>query len=73
MINGPPKVVSLAADLHEHLVHVPFPVQVTPHRLRSPLADLQCEFGTEPLLPKPNRFIAHFDVAFVQQIFDIPE
>jgi len=65
MINGPPKVVSLPADLHEHLVHMPFLVRVAHDRLRSSLADLRCEFETEPLPPKPNGFEAHVDATFV--------
>jgi len=56
MINGPPKVVPLTVDLHEHLIQVPLPVRVTTHRLGSLLTDFRSELWPEPLPPKPNGF-----------------
>jgi len=49
MINGPPKVVRLAIDLHEDLVDVPTLLGVAFHSA-DPLAfDIGCKHWSEPV------------------------
>jgi len=37
------------------------------------LLDLACELRAKPMPPVPNRFIAHIDTAFMQEVFYIPQ
>ena len=70
MIDGPPKVVPLTVDLHEHLVQMPAPPAGF-HARNPALSDLGREHRAEPMPPVSHRFMADIDAAFVQQIFDI--
>ncbi len=72
MIDRPPKVVSLTIDLHGHLVEVPSP-STGSQTLNPALPDLRGKHRAETAPPKPNRFMADFDAAFVQEILNIAE
>src|SRR6056297_1950152 len=72
VIDGAPKVVTLAVDLHEHLVQVPSPVAGL-HALDAPLADLGGKERAKAMPPEPDCLVADLDAALVQQILDVPE
>ncbi len=72
VIDGPPQVVAFAIDPHEHLVEVPSP-STGSQTLNPALPDLRGKHRAETAPPKPNRFMADFDAAFVQQILNIAE
>jgi hypothetical protein len=54
------------------LVEVPSP-STGSQTLNPALPDLRGKHRAEPVPPKPNRFMADFDAAFVQQILNIAE
>lgn len=66
MIHRPPQVMGLAVDLHEYLVQVPLPVRVRAHPANAAPADLGGKHRTEPVPPKPYRFMADFHAALMQ-------
>ena len=72
VIDGPPKIMDLAVDLHENPVDVPAPAAEisSPHPL---LADIAGEHRTEAIPPKSHRLMADVDAAFMQQILHIPQ
>lgn len=70
VIDGPPEIVPLAVDLHEHLVQVPAPTART-HPRNPTLSDLRRKHRTEPVPPKSHRLMANLDATFVQQVLDI--
>ena len=72
VIDGPPEVVHLAVDLHEHLVEVPSPL-ARAHPLDPALPNLGCKHRAEPMPPEPDRLMAHVDAALVGQILYIPK
>lgn len=57
-----------AVDLHIDLVEVPSPVGEGAHLLDPLSADFGSEHRTEPVPPKPYRFVAAVDAALGQQI-----
>jgi hypothetical protein len=73
VIHGPPKIVRLAVNLHEHLVQVPLPIGIYAHLAVPFLADLCGKQRAKSVPPKPNRFVAYVDPALVQQVLDIAE
>jgi hypothetical protein len=73
VIHGPPKIVRLAVNLHEHLVQVPLPIGIYAHLADPFLADLCGKQRAKSVPPKPNRFVAYVDPALVQQVLDIAE
>ena len=72
MIYGPPEVVRLAVDPHEHLVQVPAPAGIR-MVLDTALSDLRCEHRTEPVPPEPHGLVTNIDAALEQQILDLPQ
>lgn len=72
MIDGPPQVLAFAIDLHEHFVEMPTPLTGS-HAFDPALPDLRGIHRAKTAPLKPNRFMADFDTAFMQQIFDIPK
>ena len=72
VIDGPPEVMSLAVDLHEHLIQMPPPV-TSAHALDAVPSDLAGEDRAEPVSPEPHRFVADIDAAFVEQVLDVPQ
>ena len=70
MIDGPPKIVSLAVDLHEHLVKMPTPTAGF-HTLYPALSDLSGEHWTEPVPPESHSLMTDIDAALVQQVLDV--
>ena len=58
----PPKVVPLAADLHDDFVQVPTPAAVY-HAFDTTFRDLRGEDRAKPVPRKPNRLVADFDTA----------
>ena len=72
VIDGAPKVVPFAIDLHENLVEMPLPMARS-QPLDPEFPDLRGEHRPEPMPPKPHRFVADVDAPFMQQILDIPQ
>ena len=72
VIDGPPKVVLLAMDLHKDLVQMPTPMARS-HPLDTPLADLRGKHWPEPMPPKPHRLMADVDAALVQKVLDVSQ
>ncbi|MEQ8928296.1 MAG: hypothetical protein RID96_00380 [Nitratireductor sp.] len=70
MINGPPRVVPLAIDFHEHLVEVPAPAAGF-HSGYAAFFDLSREEQPEPMPPVPNGFMTDIDAALVGQVIDV--
>jgi len=67
-IHCAPQTHALANDQHEHLIKMPAAARSRARRPQSSgigLPKLQC--------PTPNSFVGNIDVAFSQQILDIPE
>jgi hypothetical protein len=54
MIDGAPKRIRLAVDLHEHLVQMPTPIRIR-MALYAALPDLRSEHGTDPVPPETHR------------------
>jgi hypothetical protein len=72
MINGPPEIVRLTIDRHEHLVQMPAPLRITPV-LDTPLLNLGSKNRTEPVPPEPHRLMADIDATLEKQIFDLAQ
>ena len=72
VINGPPQVVSLAIDFHEHLVQMPPPATGF-HALDAALSDLGREQRAEPMPPISHCFMADIDATLMQKILDVPK
>ena len=64
VINGSLQIMSLAIDVHEHLVKVPAPMTKTPHAVYTTPADLSRKQWPEPVPPKAYRLMANVDAAF---------
>jgi hypothetical protein len=73
VIHGPPKIVRLAVDLHEHLIQMPPPMCARPHSVNPSATDLSCKHRAKSVPPKSNRLMADVDAAFVQKILHIPQ
>jgi len=72
VINGAPQVVHLAVDPDEDLVQMPAPARIR-SMIDPALSDFRGEHRTEPVPPKPHRFVADIDPALEQQIFYLPQ
>jgi hypothetical protein len=72
MVDGPPKVMLFAVDLHEHLVEVPSPTAGL-HPFDPPFSDLGGKHQAEPVPPEKNCLVADLHAALVQQILDVPK
>ena len=72
VINGPPEIVKLTIDFHEHFVEMPRPVRVI-MVLHAPLADLCCEQRTKPVPPEAHRLVRDIDPALVEQVLDVSQ
>jgi hypothetical protein len=73
VIHGPPTIVRLAVDLHEHLIQMPLPMCSRPHSINPSAADLSGKHRAKSVPPKPNRLMAKVDATFMQKIFYIPQ
>jgi hypothetical protein len=73
VIDGPPKLVRLAVDLHVHLIEMPPPVAACAHSLHPFASDLGGKHRAEPVPPEPHRLVADVDATFVEQVLDIAE
>ena len=71
VVDGSPKVLVFAVDLHEHLIEVPPPIRTRPHPIHPLLADLGGEDRAEPVPPEPGRLVAHLDPTLVEKVLDI--
>jgi hypothetical protein len=65
------KVVGLSVDLYEHLIQVPLPVRICGHLTDSFPADLSGKHRAKSVPPRPNRFMADVDTAFMQNFLNI--
>jgi len=72
MTHSPPKLVRLAAILHEDLVQAPSPTARS-QAFDTALSDLGGEHRTEPKPPKPNGLEADADPKLAQEILHISE
>jgi hypothetical protein len=57
VIDGPPKIMELAVDLHENLVNLPAPATEV-SSLQPPLADIAREERAKAVPPKSHRLMA---------------
>src|SRR5258708_4564744 len=71
MVDGAPKVVELAVDLHKHLVQMPAPLRIAAHVRDASLTDLGGEHRAKPVPPEPDGLVADVDPALGQEIFDV--
>ena len=70
VIDGAPKVVPLAVDLHENLVEMPLPMARS-QPLDPAFSYLTGEHRTELMPPKPRRFVVYVDALLVKQILHV--
>lgn len=70
VVDGPPKTVPLAVNLHKDLVKVPSPA-ARPNPRNPTLSDFRGEHRSEAVSPKPDRPVTDFNAAFVQEFFDV--
>jgi hypothetical protein len=72
VIDGPPEGVTLAVDLHAHLVQVPTP-EAGFLRSNPTLPVLGGDHRAETVPPEANSFVADVDAALVEQILHVAE
>lgn len=70
-VDGPPKGVPLAIDLHEHLIQMQSPLQQGSRLLAAFLANLGCRRRAAPVPPQTNGLMANVNAALVKQVLDI--
>jgi hypothetical protein len=68
LVDGPPEVLTLAADCHEELVQMPR-VANWPR----PTPEPPCVGRTESLAPVPDGLVRHCDGALGEEVFDVAE
>ncbi len=73
MINGTPKVIRLAANLHKHLIEMPAPLSVPAHPIDALPLDVGGEQRPKSILPEPHRLMADIDAPLDQQILDVAQ
>ena len=73
VIDRPPEIMSLAVDLHEHLVEMPAPLGPGTQTFGAFPADFSGEHQPKPVPPETDGFVANIDAALVQQILDISQ
>ena len=73
MINGTPKIMPLAIDLHKNFVQMPPPVRICTHPADPVSPDLSSKHRAKSIPTVPNRFVANVDAALVQQVHDVSE
>jgi hypothetical protein len=65
--------MGLSVDLHEDFAQMPPPFGICEQLLDTTFPDLGRKYRTEPIPPKPYRFMADLDTALMQQVLDISE
>ncbi|KCZ87972.1 hypothetical protein HJO_16350 [Hyphomonas johnsonii MHS-2] len=73
MVDSPPKIVPLAAYLHEYVVQVLPLMWATSHRFRSAFPDFASEVCAEPIDPETDVFVADIDAALVEKVFNVSQ
>ena len=73
LIDRPPQVDHLAAQLHVHLVEMPSPLAKPAHPADPLPAHIGSEHRAEPVPPVAHRFVADVDASLEQQVLDIPK
>jgi len=73
MINGTPKVMPFAIDLHKNFVQMPLPVRICTHPVDPVSSDFRGKHRPKAIPPEPHRFVADVDADLVQQILDVSE
>jgi hypothetical protein len=58
MVDGGPKTVELAVDLHEHLIQVPAPRRIAAHVRDASLTNLDSEHWVKPVRSEPDGLVA---------------
>ena len=71
MIYGPPKIVSLAIDPHEHFVQVPLQLGISAALVDTLFTDLSGKYWTKSIPPEADRFMADIDAALVEKVLNI--
>ena len=65
MIHGPPQVVHLAVDFHEHVAQMPLQVEMGSHAADAISLDFGREHRTKSISPEADGLVADIDAAFV--------
>lgn len=73
MIDGPPRIVRLAACAHEDLVEVPLLLWPGTYPLRPLSADLASEHRNGPIPPETHCLLRDVDAALIEQTLDVPQ
>lgn len=73
MVDPPPKIVPLAAFLHEDVVQVRPLLLTTSHRFRSVFPNFVSEVCAEPIDPETDAFVAAIDAELVEKLFNVPQ
>jgi hypothetical protein len=73
VIDGPPKIVHLAVDLHEDLIQMPSPMGVSAHAVNSLTPNFGGEDRAETVPPEPDSFMADVDPTFGEKVFHIKQ
>ena len=73
VINGSPKVMGDAIDLHEDLVQMPTPVGQGPHSLHPFAPDLGGKHWAKAVPPEPHGFMADLDAPLMQEVLDVAQ
>ena len=66
LVDGTPKVMCFAIDLHEDLIKMPFSVGITQERMESSLPDLARKQRTKSVPPITNSFMANINATLMQ-------
>ena len=66
MIDGAPKVVLDAVDLHEDFIQMPLPLSMLSHVGRTFRSDLSREDRPKAIDPEPYTLMADIDAPFVK-------
>ncbi len=72
MVDSPPKIVPLAAYLHEDVVQVLPLLGFASHRFRPAFPDFVSEVFAEPIDLEADAFVADIDAALVEKVFNVP-
>ena len=65
--------MSLAVDLHKHVVKVPAPMPKTPHPAHPLTTNVSRKKWPEPVPPKSHGLVTNVDPAFERQILDVAQ
>ena len=73
LVDRSPQVMTLAVDLHEHLVEMPFPLPEATHVVYPLPSDVGSKHRPEPVPPEPHCLVAEVNPALEKQVLDVPQ